>query len=179
MMTRSPALPGFISRAAGILPLFPLQHVISYVLAQTVRRHAPLLERLAEQDAKVVAIVPIDLPIAFLVTIDATSPSVDVVRELDGHRINSRISGTAMSLLDMVEGRLDGDALFFSRDLSIEGDVEAVVALRNAIDGEGLDVLQDAVAPLGPLASPAEKIGRGVLGLMRSIAERANPDMRL
>jgi predicted lipid carrier protein YhbT len=79
----------------------------------------------------------------------------------------------------MVEGRLDGDALFFSRDLSIEGDVEAVVALRNAIDGEGLNILQDAVAPLGPLASPAEKIGRGVLGLMRSIAERTNPDMRL
>jgi predicted lipid carrier protein YhbT len=176
-MTQSPALPALVSRAAGLLPLFPLQHAVAYVLAQTVRRHAPLLERLAEQGAKVVAIVPTDLPVAFLVTIDPTSPGVEVVRDLDGHRIDSRISGTAMSLLDMVEGRLDGDALFFSRDLSVEGDVEAVVALRNAIDGEALNVLQDAVAPLGPFAAPAERIGRGAIDLMRALARRSTPDL--
>lgn len=174
-MTASAALPAFVSRAASLLPLFPLQHAAAYVLAQTVQRHEPLLERLSDQSAKVVAIAPSDLPVAFLVTLDSVAPRVAVARSLAAETYDSRISGTLMSLLDMVEGRLDGDALFFSRDLSVEGDVEAVVALRNAIDGEGLDVLKDALAPLGPLAQPAEIIGRGVLDLVRRLVTRANP----
>lgn len=178
-MTQVPALPSFVSRAAGLLPLFPLQHALSYVLSQTVQRHDPLLERLAEQGKKTVAIVPTDLPVAFLVRLDRTAPSVEVVRSLEGHAVDSRISGTALSLLDLVDGRLDGDALFFSRDLAVEGDIEAVVALRNAIDGEGLDVVKDAVAPLGPFASSAERIGRGMLDLMRDLAKRPATGERL
>lgn len=173
-MTSSPALPAFVSRAASLLPLFPLQHAAAYVLARTVQRHSPLLERLSDQDAKVVAIAPSDLPVAFLVTLDSVAPRVAVTRSLAREKYDSRISGTLMSLLDMVEGRLDGDALFFSRDLTIDGDVEAVVALRNAIDGEGLDLFKDALAPLGVLAPPAEYIGRGMIDLARFLVTRAS-----
>lgn len=178
-MTRAPALPAIFARAAGLLPLFPLQQAASYVLAQAVERHEPLLERIAEQGSKTVAIVPTDLPVAFLVRLDRTAPRIEVVRSLEGHQVNSRISGTSISLLDLVDGRIDGDALFFSRDLAVEGDMEAVVALRNAIDAEGLDVIKDAVAPLGPLASPAERVGRGVLDLMRSFAKQTATDKHL
>ena len=65
-------------------------------------------------------------------------------------------------LREVLEGRLDGDALFFSRDLAIEGDTAAVVALRNAIDNEELDLVSEAMALLGPLeklaVAPAQKL---------------------
>ena len=39
----------------------------------------------------------------------------------------------------------------FPRDLAIEGDTEAVVALRNAIDDSELDLAAEAAELLGPL----------------------------
>lgn len=55
------------------------------------------------------------------------------------------------ALLDLAEGRIDGDALFFRRDLTIAGDTGIVVALRNALDGEDIDILAELDAALGPL----------------------------
>ena len=54
----------------------------------------------------------------------------------------------------MMHGSLDGDALFFSRDLVIEGDTAAGLALRNAIDDAELDLTVELgvlVKPLAPL----------------------------
>ena len=53
---------------------------------------------------------------------------------------DARIAGPLAALIGLVHGAYDGDALFFSRDLVIEGDTEAVLALRNAIDNEELDL---------------------------------------
>jgi predicted lipid carrier protein YhbT len=53
----------------------------------------------------------------------------------------------------MVHGALDGDALFFSRDIVIEGDTEAVLALRNAVDDAEIDLAAEVAAIAGP-ASP-------------------------
>ena len=65
-----------------------------------------------------------------------------------------------------MHGAYDGDALFFSRDLEIEGDTAAVVALRNAIDNEELDLVREATALLGPLetlaAAPAQKLAAAI-----------------
>lgn len=46
----------------------------------------------------------------------------------------------------MVHGALDGDALFFSRDILIEGDTEAVLALRNAVDDAEIDLAGEIAA---------------------------------
>jgi predicted lipid carrier protein YhbT len=62
---------------------------------------------------------------------------------------DARIAGTFLTLLDMVDGRLDGDALFFTRDLIIEGDTEAVVVLRNALDDLEGSVADDIAAAFG------------------------------
>jgi hypothetical protein len=40
--------------------------------------------------------------------------------------------------------------VFFSRALVIDGDTEAVVALRNALDGEEIDLLDDILSLFGP-----------------------------
>ena len=84
-----------------------------------------------------------------------------MVRELpDG--LDARISSQLINLMALLEGRLDGDALMFSRQLVIEGDVEAVLALRNAIDDAALDLVTEVSLMLGPLGGPARHILDGV-----------------
>jgi len=78
------------------------------------------------------------------------------------------IAGTFFNLLDMIDGALDGDALFFSRDLKVSGDTEAVVALRNALDDFEGSALDSVVASFGPLSRPAG----AALSAVRSIRGR-------
>jgi len=73
------------------------------------------------------------------------------------------IQGPLATLTRLLEGRLDGDALFFSRDLMIEGNMEAVVTLRNAVDGAGIDLLEDLSSAFGPLGGPARLVAGGAL----------------
>ena len=68
---------------------------------------------------------------------------------------DAAIRGALKTLVDLLEGRLDGDALFFSRELAIEGDTEAVVALRNAVDDAEIDLAEDVLSVLGPASRPA------------------------
>ncbi len=65
----------------------------------------------------------------------------------------------------MLHGRYDGDALFFSRDLMIEGDTEVVLALRNALDDAELDLGAELAAMAGPL--------KGAVRRALALAERA------
>lgn len=76
-----------------------------------------------------------------------------------------------MSLIDLVEGRVDGDALFFSRKLHISGDTEAVVALRNIVDGAEIDLVSDFASAFGMFSGPAEQI-------LRRISEATQPHQR-
>ncbi|HEC14815.1 MAG TPA: lipid carrier protein, partial [Rhodospirillales bacterium] len=65
----------------------------------------------------------------------------------------------------------DGDALFFSRDLAIEGDTGAVVALRNAVDGAEIDLIEDLVSNLGPFAGPSRRAIEAARSLFGKMAE--------
>jgi len=65
-----------------------------------------------------------------------------------------RISGPLSAFLGMMHGAYDGDALFFSRDLTVEGDTEAALALRNAIDDAELDLAAELQTLAGPLRAP-------------------------
>lgn len=76
---------------------------------------------------------------------------------------DATIIGSLPALIGMLEGRLDGDALFFSRDLSIESDTELVLALRNAVDVARIDLVEDFCSLLGPAAGPAELACRRAL----------------
>ncbi len=72
-------------------------------------------------------------------------------------------------LVDLLEGRIDGDAVFFARGLTVEGDMAAVVALRNAVDSAEIDLAEDVLALLGPLAVPARRL----MPVAGAAAERA------
>lgn len=173
-MTESAALPRFPALAARLvapLPLQPLRLVVDRLVASIVARHPRLFVRLGAHAGKRVRIDPVDLPVVFDLDTTADAPSVAVIaREAADLRPRhvARISGPLAALVGMLNGRLDGDALFFSRDLVVEGDTEVVLALRNALDDAELDLVAEWLASLGrlgPLLAP-------LVGRLVPVAER-------
>ena len=144
------------------LPLLPLQPLLAVLLHRIERRHPGIFERLGDHAGKRFGIRPTDLPFAFVLEPKPLRPRISAVRYLPG-RLDACVSGTLAALVGLVEGAFDGDALFFSRDLRIEGDIEAVLALRNAIDDAQIDLVGEALDGLGPLKAPAERILRDML----------------
>lgn len=157
----APRLPALLTKATRLLPVQPLELAVSRLIVTVAQRHPGLFDRLGEHASKSIAVVPADLPVVFLLRPDSQSPTVEVHAADAEPTADARVSGPLLALVDLAEGRLDGDALFFSGDIRIEGDVEAVVALRNALDGEGLDLMREFVSPLGPFAAGAERVGKG------------------
>jgi O2-independent ubiquinone biosynthesis accessory factor UbiT len=158
--TPIPLIPSAVGLGLRPLPLAPLALAIDLVVRSVARRHARMFERLAGHADKRFLIVPTDLPFVFVITPRADNPSAAVARSAEGLDADARIAGPIAALVGMVHGAYDGDALFFSGDLAVEGDVEAVLALRNALDDAEIDLVEEAAAALGPLASPAQQVGR-------------------
>jgi predicted lipid carrier protein YhbT len=150
-----------IQAAIRPLPLAPLDPLLGLVLRAVLRRHPAVFDRLGGHAQKRFGLQPTDLPFALVLAPRPESPRISAVRSLPRHGLDARISGPLRALVALAEGEMDGDALFFSRTLAVEGDMEAVVALRNAMDGEGLDLVRDVAAALGPLSPLAERAGIG------------------
>jgi len=152
----------------ALRPLNPtlLQPVFDTMLRMIRRRHPDILERMADYGDKAVCIDPVDLPFVILLEPNPDEPRLTVRREVDPAEIAATIRGPLEMLIALAEGKVDGDALFFSRRLVIEGDTEVVVALRNAIDGAGIDLIEDISVELGPLARPFRGLAGATLGLI-------------
>lgn len=149
-----PTIPPLLALAIRPLPLLPLQLVLGGFLQRILARNPGLLDRLGDHRRARFGIKPVDLPFAFIV--EASPPCLQVVRELP-QSLDARVSASLANLLALVEGRVDGDALMFSRQLGIEGDMEAVLALRNAIDDARLDLAEELASVFGPLGEPAKR----------------------
>jgi len=163
-------LAGFAIRP---LPLAGLQPLLNIAMRTMKARHSDVFERLAGVGDLVFLIDPTDLPFAFELNPSTKTPTLKAVKVGDrrADHINACICGPLLSLLALLEGRVDGDALFFSRELVFEGDTEAVLALRNAVDGADINILTDALSPLGPLAAPLGKLvqrGQNLFARMNS-----------
>ncbi len=63
-----------------------------------------------------------------------------------------------MALIDLLEGRIDGDAMFFSREIEITGSTAVIVAVRNTLDREEIVITDEIAAMFGPLERPARRI---------------------
>ena len=114
-----------------------------------------LFNRLGPHAGKRFLIDPTDLPFVLVLTPLPDGRCSPRIAAMSGPAHDAAIAGTFFNLLDMIDGSLDGDALFFSRDLQVSGDTEAVVALRNALDDFEGSALDSVVASFGPLSGPA------------------------
>jgi len=132
------------------LPLPVLQPVLRRVAAHVMRTHPQLFERLGPHHDKRFLLDPTNLPFAVLLQPNPDHVVLKAVRRSQDVKHDACIRGTFLTLLDMVDGRLDGDALFFSRSLHVTGDTEAIVSLRNALDDLEGSVADDVAALFGP-----------------------------
>ncbi len=135
-------LPGFVKTAMTPLPLAPVQIACRMALKRILRRHPDIFVRLGEYAGDTFLIELVDLPFNVLIDTSPQKPDVIVLRSLSpqGEKAAAKISGSVLSHLKMVSGRLDGDALFFSRELAISGNTGAVLALRNTIDSMDMNI---------------------------------------
>jgi len=145
-----PQLPSAIRILARPLPLPVLALVMNRLAQQMVRRHPSLFARLGEHTTKCFQIDPVDLPFVFHVFPVPDAPRITLHRRRKTGPWDGRIAGSLAALIGMIHGAYDGDALFFSRDIVLEGDTAAVLALRNAIDDSELDLFEEFLAALGP-----------------------------
>lgn len=143
--------------------------LLDRVLSRMASRHPRAFETLGGLPAAVVLIDPQDQTAAIALTV---GPELSVrIVEREGAEAQARIRGPLSALMDLMEGRIDGDALFFRRELKIDGDTELVVAIRNAFDGEDMDLAADVAAAFGPLERLVGPARDGV-GRIADAAER-------
>lgn len=137
------------------VPLALLQPLFSRIATHVAQSRPELFARLGPHAGKRFLIDPIDLPFVLVLAPEAARPGLTAYRRYERPAHDAGIAGTFFNLLDMIDGTLDGDALFFSRDLRVSGDTEAVVALRNALDDFEGSALDSVVASFGLLSAPA------------------------
>ena len=154
-----PTVPTALRIGLSPLPLAPVTFAVDRLVRSLAGRHGAMFARLGEHAGKRFLIEPTDLPFVFVLEPRREGPAVTVARSRDGLACEARIAGPLAGLVGLVHGAYDGDALFFSRDLVIEGDVAAVLALRNAVDDAEIDLVAETAAAFGPLAGAAERIG--------------------
>ncbi len=138
------------------LPLPLLQPILTLIGTQVARAQPDVFARLGPHALKSFVIDPTDLPFVLVLEPRPDIPSLSAWRRGDVPFCHARIAGSFLNLFDLIDGSLDGDALFFSRKLRVTGDTEAIVALRNAlddVDGGVVESITKAFGPLAPIAA--------------------------
>ena len=131
--------------------------LLARLLRLLAERHPRAFEALREMADARVLIEPVDAPVALLMRVGPELSLHALPRGAEGvgeaGAADAVVRGPYARLLDLLEGRIDGDALFFRRELSISGDTALILALRNTLDGEEeMDLVADAASIAGPLA---------------------------
>jgi len=137
------------------VPLALLQPIFNRIAIHVAQSRPELFKRLGPHAGKRFLIDPTDLPFVLVLTPLPDRPLLTAHRREERPAHVAAIAGKFFDLLDMIDGSLDGDALFFSRALQVSGDTEAVVALRNALDDFEGSALDSVVASFGLLSTPA------------------------
>lgn len=159
-MTESPVqvprCPAVLAYPLRAIPLAPLSFSLTAYSRRVAKSHPGLFRRLGEHDHKTFILDPTDLPLVICLNPNGGNPRVTVSRKTP--EADARIAGPLAALLGLVHGAFDGDALFFSRDLVIEGDTAAALALRNAVDDAELDLTHEVLQLSGPIATPLKRV---------------------
>lgn len=132
------------------VPLPLLQIILGRLVMRIARDRPGLFDRIGPHKTKRFLIDPLNMPFVMMLRPDPACPHLMAARRRKLPVHDARIAGSFLTLLDMIDGRLDGDALFFTRDLIVEGDTEAVVCLRNALDDLEGSIADDIAAFFGP-----------------------------
>lgn len=150
--------PRGFARLMPPVPLFALQPLLGHIVTTIAKRHPELITRLGDNCRKSFLIDPQTLPFFLLLQPNPDRPRLKAYNRGRDIEHDVYISGSLLTLLRMIDGQSDSDALFFNRDLTIIGDTEAVVALRNALDNLDSTLADDVAACFGPLSRPMRAV---------------------
>lgn len=155
---RRPRFPG--EGAVARLACVMAQPILSRVVRRIAALHPSVFARLGAHQSTDFLIDPVELPFVLHLRPD---PQVLVLRAMPRDLMpeaGAVIRGKFLLLLELIDSEEDGDAAFFSRDLDVSGDTEAVVRLRNALDDMDGSIAEETAAMLGPP-------GRAILARLR------------
>ena len=150
-----PRVPAALALALRLLPLAPISFSMTVYSRRVARSHPRLFRRLGDYSHTRYVLDPTDLPFVICIDPNGGLPRVSLSRGRGEGA--ARIAGPLAALLGLVHGQFDGDALFFSRDLVVEGDTSAVLALRNAVDDAELDLSQEISGLCGPMGDVLQR----------------------
>lgn len=166
MMKANAAGERFVSFARVMGPLLPppqlLQPAFGHVIKSLARRHPGIFERLGPYTYRTFLIDPTDVPYTLRLAPRHPTPRLELFFRSNSPPCHATISAPLSRLISLVESDEDGDALFFSRDVTISGDTEAIVALRNAIDDAEINLMEEFEAAAGPLQIPLHNVRKAV-----------------
>ena len=104
--------------AARPLPHKLLQPAFTAAINQMHKQHPDVFDRMKSVNSPRFLIDPVDLPFSFVMDTHPDCPALEIVRsEQDEMELYTQaaIRGPLVTLIELLEGRIDGDALFFSR----------------------------------------------------------------
>jgi predicted lipid carrier protein YhbT len=144
--------PSLLARAfIGAAPRPALNLGAAALLAAMGRNHPHLFAVLAECRQTRVLVELSDPPRRFLLQYGGGAPMLRVADGESDVAADAELKGGLEAMMALLEARVDGDALFFTRELTVSGDTAAVVTLRNILDRETISVLEEASSLFGPL----------------------------
>ena len=144
-------MPVLMPLVLRTVPLFVVQAALDRIVTNIHRDRPRLFARMGEASKKSILIDPTDMPFVIRMLPDNETPDMRAFRRSsDLPESDAQIRGTFAGLFKLLDTQLDGDALFFSRDLKVTGDLEVVVALRNALDDIDGSIASDVAALFGP-----------------------------
>lgn len=146
------------------IPVPVLNIVLTRIVGRVIKKHPRIFARMAGHHHKSFRIDPTNLPFMLVLKPQPEAPVLKAYRKSRAPDASASISGSFLKLLGMMDGRYDGDALFFTRDIRVEGDTEAIVSLRNALDDIDGSIAEETAACFG-------MFGRGGLALARKVSE--------
>ncbi|MDK3073632.1 SCP2 sterol-binding domain-containing protein [Sedimentitalea sp. JM2-8] len=150
-----PAMP-VLARLSCLI----VQPVLNRVVRRIARQHPSLFARLGPHQGTDFVIDPVELPFALHLRPDPQALLFRAVPRDAAPEAGATIRGKFMLLLELIDSEEDGDAAFFSRDLEVTGDTEAVVRLRNALDDVDGSIAEETAEMFGPA-------GRAILARLR------------
>ena len=134
-----------IARAASLA----VQPLLSRVVRKVAARHPTMFARLGPHQTTDFLIDAVELPFALHLRPDPHALVFRAVPRADAPKAGAVIRGRFLLLLELVDSQEDGDAAFFSRDLEVSGDTEAVVRLRNALDDVDGSIAEETAGMFG------------------------------
>ncbi len=157
----------FLGIGLSFVPPLILQRLADRIL-QSVHAASPRLqERLLEADGKTFLFICSDMPFQLMLSIQQGMMIPRVLPKSSFPHTDVSIHAASPVLISLLEGTADGDALFFSRDLETEGDTEALLIFRHALDNEPLALRSLFLSLFGPFQhavhltlKPLETLGK-------------------